>query len=229
MSAASLLLNSKANVNARAGQARSTAVHRAAVCGHVDMVQMLLAASAQPHLQDSDGRTALHKAIEGGHVAVAQVIAEAALAEIFVLTDNKGEAVPGEPIVHLALARRSMRIPANPNPAPSPPPPSLEAARAMARPGNRLHAAQRCTHMLCGVRLFSSLFCYFGRGIVRGQAKGVAQHGARAARNARIRRTAAAFALDCLAAAPLRNVQDDERRADRCATACGVTAPGWCH
>ena len=95
----------------RSGLGRSTAVHRAAVCGHAEMVQILLKvptlthnispfdpctpccmaptvvlppvvffhtnmikncehcikyvveqASAQPHLQDTDGRTALHKA-----------------------------------------------------------------------------------------------------------------------------------------------------------------------
>ena len=58
----------------QAGSIESTAVHRAAVCGHSEVVQTLLKHSADPALQDADGRTALHKAIEGGHPRIARLI-----------------------------------------------------------------------------------------------------------------------------------------------------------
>lgn len=62
------------DVQTTAGQ--STALHRAAYCGHLAVVQLLLQHGANPLLVDADGLTALHKAVEGGQLEAARVLVE---------------------------------------------------------------------------------------------------------------------------------------------------------
>eukprot|EP00040_Diaphanoeca_grandis_P008181 m.44188 g.44188 ORF g.44188 m.44188 type:complete len:205 (-) comp19603_c1_seq1:79-693(-) len=69
-----LLLLKSAHVDARAGSIKSTSLQRAAMCGHIEMVTLLLSHSADPMLQDVDGRTALHKAVEGGRPPIARLL-----------------------------------------------------------------------------------------------------------------------------------------------------------
>ncbi|MDQ3286999.1 MAG: ankyrin repeat domain-containing protein [Pseudomonadota bacterium] len=64
-----LLLKLKARVDARNHEGRS-ALHVAALAGHIEIVQALLAAGAVSSLVDRHGRTAAHEAARGGHLAV---------------------------------------------------------------------------------------------------------------------------------------------------------------
>lgn len=63
-----ILLEHGADVNARTGNLRATALHRA-VCppiihkSHVEVVDLLLRHGAEPNMTDVDGRTALHRLI----------------------------------------------------------------------------------------------------------------------------------------------------------------------
>lgn len=56
----------------------SAALHRAAFMGHLQVVELLLAAGATPGLPDADGQTALHKAVQRGHSHVAAALLAAA-------------------------------------------------------------------------------------------------------------------------------------------------------
>jgi ankyrin repeat protein len=64
-----LLLRHKAKADARDGRGRA-ALHEAARCGHVEIVNALLAAGADVHARDIDGRTPWLDAARGGHLEV---------------------------------------------------------------------------------------------------------------------------------------------------------------
>ncbi|XP_061134676.1 ankyrin repeat domain-containing protein 39 isoform X2 [Syngnathus typhle] len=55
----------------------ATPLHRAAFCGHVDVVRLLLLHKADPMISDDDGASPLHKAAEQGHEKVCQLLLEA--------------------------------------------------------------------------------------------------------------------------------------------------------
>ena len=64
-----LLLKLKAKVDA-VNEAGRSALHEAALAGHAEIVDALLAAGASPALADRSGATALHEAARGGHLLV---------------------------------------------------------------------------------------------------------------------------------------------------------------
>jgi len=71
-----LLLKHLAKVDTRDGQRRS-ALHEAALAGHIDIVNTLLAAGADVHAHDALGRTPWLEAARGGRIAVLERLAEA--------------------------------------------------------------------------------------------------------------------------------------------------------
>ncbi|WP_203323210.1 ankyrin repeat domain-containing protein, partial [Pseudoxanthomonas beigongshangi] len=71
-----LLLKHRAKVDTRDGQRRS-ALHEAALAGHIDIVNTLLAAGADVHAHDAQGRTPWLEAARGGRIAVLERLAEA--------------------------------------------------------------------------------------------------------------------------------------------------------
>jgi hypothetical protein len=73
MEIAELLLASKAEVNATAGNGR-TPLHMAAANDHKDVVELLLANKADPNAKDNNGSTPLHLALAGGHMQVAELL-----------------------------------------------------------------------------------------------------------------------------------------------------------
>ena len=52
-----------ADVNAATKAGNVTSLHRAAMMGHIDIVELLLRHKAHLEVQDSDGKNALHKVI----------------------------------------------------------------------------------------------------------------------------------------------------------------------
>lgn len=71
-----LLLKHRAKVDTRDGLRRS-ALHEAALAGHIDIVNTLLAAGADVHAHDTQGRTPWLEAARGGRIAVLERLAEA--------------------------------------------------------------------------------------------------------------------------------------------------------
>lgn len=71
-----LLLKHKAKVDTRDGRGRS-ALHQAALAGHADIAEALLAAGADLHARDEQQRTPWLEAARGGHAAVIEVLAAA--------------------------------------------------------------------------------------------------------------------------------------------------------
>jgi len=71
-----LLLKHKARVNSRDTHGRS-ALHEAALYGHVGIIQTLLAAGAEVDTPDADGHTPLLDAVRGGHVEALNTLIEA--------------------------------------------------------------------------------------------------------------------------------------------------------
>ncbi|XP_033760138.1 ankyrin repeat domain-containing protein 39-like isoform X1 [Pecten maximus] len=69
-----LLLRHGADANSMTKSGRVTPLHRAAYCGHEDIVSILLKNRADPLIKDVDGKTALHKAVEEGKTAVMKLI-----------------------------------------------------------------------------------------------------------------------------------------------------------
>ena len=53
---------------------RATALHRAAMGGHTEVVIMLLGCGAHTQAVDNEGRTAYDKAVAAGHVHIAQLL-----------------------------------------------------------------------------------------------------------------------------------------------------------
>lgn len=62
-----ILLKAGASVNAVTRAGKSTPLHRAALAGKDQIVDLLLKSNANPKQLDCDGRTALHRAREGNH------------------------------------------------------------------------------------------------------------------------------------------------------------------
>lgn len=56
-----LLLSNGARVNTVTKTGHVSALHRAAYCGHCDIIRLLLDYGALTSLCDADGKTALHK------------------------------------------------------------------------------------------------------------------------------------------------------------------------
>ena len=72
-----LLLKHRAKVNEVDGGEGWTPLMFAAAEGHADVVATLLAAGANPHMQDTDGDSARDFAIQRGHTALADLIGKA--------------------------------------------------------------------------------------------------------------------------------------------------------
>ncbi|XP_013419676.1 ankyrin repeat domain-containing protein 39-like [Lingula anatina] len=71
-----LLLTSGASVNVQTRAGAATPLHRAAYCGHQDILQLLMKYGAREDMVDSDGKTALHKAAENGHSGCMALLVE---------------------------------------------------------------------------------------------------------------------------------------------------------
>jgi len=71
-----LLLKHKARANSRDAHGRS-ALHEAALHGHVGIIQTLLAAGAEVDASDHNGRTPLLDAVRGGHLAALNALISA--------------------------------------------------------------------------------------------------------------------------------------------------------
>src|SRR5690606_12871538 len=72
-----LLLRHKAKVDARDARGRS-ALHEAALAGHVEIMAALLDARADADARDAGGRSPLHEAASGGHLAALDLLVEQA-------------------------------------------------------------------------------------------------------------------------------------------------------
>jgi len=68
------LLAGGADVHAKEGPYRRTALHWSGYYGHVAAVEALLAGGADVHAKDNAGRTALHWAVAKGHVAIVEAL-----------------------------------------------------------------------------------------------------------------------------------------------------------
>ena len=100
-----LLLRLKAKVDARNVEGRS-ALHEAALAGHEQIVQALLAAGADAVASDARSRTALHEAARGGHLPIverllAHPVRGAALDPTLLDADGR------HALLHAALAERA--------------------------------------------------------------------------------------------------------------------------
>ncbi|XP_074658535.1 SMC5-SMC6 complex localization factor protein 1-like [Tubulanus polymorphus] len=84
-----VLLMNGAEVDARTRSGGVTSLQRAAYCGHVDIIRLLIAYKSNPLLQDNDGKTALHKAVERGRVDVARILVEQS-PQLKLVKDKKG-------------------------------------------------------------------------------------------------------------------------------------------
>ncbi|XP_031554891.1 ankyrin repeat domain-containing protein 39-like [Actinia tenebrosa] len=71
-----LLLMKGACANAQTRSGQVTPLHRAAYCGRIGVVNLLLRHQADPTLCDTDGQTALHKASEKGHKEIVQLLVD---------------------------------------------------------------------------------------------------------------------------------------------------------
>ncbi|KAL5005536.1 hypothetical protein ScPMuIL_018992 [Solemya velum] len=88
-SVCTLLLKRGANVNCVTRSGGVTPLHRAAYCGHIDTVEILLNSRANPMLRDGDGKVPLHKAIENSQFEVVQRLLSVC-PESAHIADNKG-------------------------------------------------------------------------------------------------------------------------------------------
>ncbi|KAL6076910.1 Ankyrin 1 [Balamuthia mandrillaris] len=61
----------------KADQWGDTALHAAALCGHLSLIKLLLEKGAKPNHQNNVGSTPLHKAVAGGKVEAAKLLLEA--------------------------------------------------------------------------------------------------------------------------------------------------------
>jgi ankyrin repeat protein len=90
-----LLLKLRARADAR-GRHRRSALHEAALAGHVETADALLAAGADPLGTDEQGRTPLHEAARGSHLEVFEGLlakVPAARAAELAATDERGRTV----------------------------------------------------------------------------------------------------------------------------------------
>lgn len=69
------LISQGADVNFCTRAMGSTALHRAAVQGHVEIVRILLGAGCDASIRDCDGMTAYDKALRTGHEEVCRLLA----------------------------------------------------------------------------------------------------------------------------------------------------------
>lgn len=69
-----LLLKSGANPNILTRAGKASPLHRAAHCGHIGIVNVLIEYRAKLELHDSDGQTALHKASKQSHPDVIKLL-----------------------------------------------------------------------------------------------------------------------------------------------------------
>ncbi|XP_065355561.1 ankyrin repeat domain-containing protein 39 [Calliphora vicina] len=71
-----LLLNEgKADINA-VTKGGATALHRAAMMGHLNVVKLLIDLKANIELKDEDGQTVLHRSAARGHLDVSKLLIE---------------------------------------------------------------------------------------------------------------------------------------------------------
>jgi len=64
-------------------------MHRAAYCGHNDIIKVLIANGADIQLQDDDGVTPLHKAAEQGQLLAVKLLLEFGASKM--VTNSKGK------------------------------------------------------------------------------------------------------------------------------------------
>lgn len=87
------LVSAGANVNAQTNGG-ATALHRAAMQGHNEIISILLSLSPSkkinPNIVDSDGQTILHRAAQNGHLSTVNLILTANLAHLKVVKDIHG-------------------------------------------------------------------------------------------------------------------------------------------
>lgn len=111
-----LLLKHKAKIDTRDSHARS-ALHEAALAGHVDIIATLLAAGADVQARDEHGRTPWLDAARGGHVAALDALAEAGSSATAI--DGEGRnalmlACTGD-VVPAVLVRRLLELGVDPD------------------------------------------------------------------------------------------------------------------
>lgn len=102
-----LLLSHKAQVNIRSkrhGDEGGTAFHLAAEAGHLDVMEELLRAGADPEIRDDKGRTAMHWAAYGGQLGALQVL-EGHDSNLLLALDNDHSTA-----LHLAAAHGDLGV-----------------------------------------------------------------------------------------------------------------------
>eukprot|EP00918_Siedleckia_nematoides_P082011 GHVU01179781.1.p1 GENE.GHVU01179781.1~~GHVU01179781.1.p1 ORF type:complete len:138 (+),score=11.33 GHVU01179781.1:267-680(+) len=84
-----LLLRKGADVNAATRSGKVTALHRAAYCSQLGVVNLLIKWRTNTLLCDSDGKCALHKAAEKGNVNIIKELLKADSSCVDII-DNQG-------------------------------------------------------------------------------------------------------------------------------------------
>jgi ankyrin repeat protein len=97
-----LLLEKDARVGAK-DQLHRTALHRAAIGGHMFIARLLIDAGAEVDSIDSYGNTPMHLALEEGHIELAVVLAKDYQADPSI--QNKEKKTPLDLVVNESLRR----------------------------------------------------------------------------------------------------------------------------